>query len=166
MVTKGQKVLIAYVGKLEDGTIFDSTEANDEPFDFIVGGGNVIPDFEEAVLDMEVGDKKTIVIPAERAFGKYDPNQMDSVPLEELAHSEDIVQRVGQTICFDDEKGNFVEALIVSVNDGKVTLDFNHPLAGHALTFDIELLSVKDAHKAYAKPVKAPEMPLKPGQTN
>ena len=164
MAEKGQRVRIHYVGKLEDGTVIASTYDDDETFDFIVGGGNVLPAMEEAVLDMEEGDKKVITVAPEQAYGKYDPEKMETVDLEELPFPEEIVKRVGQTICFDGENGEFAEALIVAVNDGKVTLDFNSPLAGHTLTFEIELVSAKDAHFTYSKPVSTPAAPLAPGE--
>lgn len=166
MAEVGQRVSVSYIGKFEDGTIFDRSDDHDDSFDFVVGSGNVIAGFDTAVRDMEIGDTKTITIPPAEAYGEYDLSNIDKAPLEELPNAELIVENVGKTVYFDDENGGFIEAKIVNVDNGVVTFDFNHPMAGKTLIFEIELLDVKDAAGRYTKPVAAPEMPPAPGESH
>lgn len=162
MAVKGQRVSVNYIGTFDDGTVFDKSTDHDETFDFVVGSGNVIDGFDQAVREMEVGDKRTVVIEPAHAYGEYKDELVETVGLEELADSDEIVKRVGEYICFDNE-GVFKEALIKEVNGGQVTFDFNHPMAGKRLNFEIELVSVADGAKTYAEDIAAPPEPPKPG---
>jgi peptidylprolyl isomerase len=134
----GDKVTIHYTGKLDDGTVFDSS-VDAEPIDFTIGAGEVIPGFEDAIVGMSVGDSKTERIEAERAYGdrrdelvfKVDRNQM---PDEEL--------EVGDMLRIGFPDGSDADVQIAQIEADGVTLDANHPLAGKTLTFELQLVSI------------------------
>ena len=121
------------MGTLDDGTQFDSSEGRD-PLSFTVGSGQVIGGFDEAVTGMTIGDSKTVRIPPEEAYGLRDDSAVVEVPITDLP---DGVQ-AGDRLQASD--GSVVE--VASIEDGQATIDFNHPLAGQALTFEITLVSV------------------------
>jgi peptidylprolyl isomerase/FKBP-type peptidyl-prolyl cis-trans isomerase SlpA len=139
-IEDGQTVTVNYTAKLEDGTVFDTTE-DKEPLEFEIGDNRIIPGFEAAVRDMEPGDSKVAQIPPEQAFGMHDNQRVLQVPLERLP--DDLDPQVGQTLEIPQEDGSAVQAVITEVNDDSITLDANHPLAGHELTFEIDLLDVQ-----------------------
>ncbi len=137
---KGDKVKVHYHGRLNDGTTFDSSEGR-QPLEFEVGSGMVIKGFDDGVTGMTVGDKKTISIPAEDAYG---PRQEEIVlEFPRINFPPDIEPEVGMTLNMHSENGQEMPVLITAVNDDTVTLDANHPLAGYELIFDIELVDVK-----------------------
>ena len=130
---------VHYVGKLDDGTIFDSSEGA-EPLEFTVGQGQVIPGFEQGVVGMELGQSKTLNIPLDQAYG---PHQTDGV--FEIDRSElppDIPLQVGMRLQANQGGGRTVEVTVVEFDDSKVRMDGNHPLAGKDLTFDIQLVEI------------------------
>ena len=136
---EGNTVKIHYTGKLEDGSVFDSSE-NKEPLEFTIGEGNIIPGFEEAVIGMAPGENKTITIPPEEAYGPYNDEMLQEV--ERATIPPDIPLELGAQLSViggDDQK--FI-VTVVGLTDDKVTLDANHPLAGEALVFDIELVEI------------------------
>ncbi|NLO04602.1 MAG: peptidylprolyl isomerase [candidate division WS1 bacterium] len=135
----GDKVKVHYTGKLEDGTVFDSSQ-DSEPLEFTMDGGQIIPGFEEAVRGMEEGDQKTVEIPPEEAYGEHHENAVIEVSREELPEEIDPV--IGMQLQVQDESGQAFPAMIAEVTDSSITLDANHPLAGHTLTFEIELVEV------------------------
>jgi peptidylprolyl isomerase len=137
-VKTGDTVRVHYRGTLADGTQFDSSEQR-EPIAFTVGGGQVIPGFDRAVLGLEVGDKVTVVIPAEEAYGPLHEELTHVVPVSDFAAEP----YIGGIVNLMSPDGAEMAARIVAVEGDDVTLDFNHPLAGEALTFDIELLAVE-----------------------
>ena len=135
----GDKVRINYVGKLANGTVFDSTDGR-EAFEFTVGVGTVIPGFERAVVGMSPGDSKSETIPADEAYG---PHRRDLVVQVERQHlPDDIEFGVGQRLQVQTPEGHATGVVVVGVSDDHVTLDGNHPLAGQDLTFDIELVEI------------------------
>ena len=138
--SSGDSVRIHYTGRLDDGTVFDSSEGR-APLAFTVGGGQVIPGFDRAVSGMEAGDKQTVRIPAEEAYGEREDDRVLEVPRSAFG---DETPEVGYRVQLGLEGGGSLDAAIVDVSDETVTLDANHPLAGEALTFDIELVSIGD----------------------
>lgn len=136
---QGNKVKVHYTGKLEDGIIFDSSE-NREPLEFEVGSGQVIPGFENAVVDMGVGDKKTVEIPSEEAYGPVREELVFEVPLEKFA--PDAKPEVGQQYNVTQQDGNVVTVSVAGVDENNVSLDANHPLAGKKLIFDVEVIEI------------------------
>jgi peptidylprolyl isomerase len=136
---RGDKVKVHYTGKLDDGTVFDSSEGR-EPLEFTLGQGQVIPGFEEGVVGMEPGDSKTLNIPPEQAYGPHRPEGVFEIERSEIPPS--IPLQEGMRLQANQQGGRTVELTVVEFDDSKVTLDGNHPLAGKDLTFDIELVEI------------------------
>jgi FKBP-type peptidyl-prolyl cis-trans isomerase 2 len=138
-VKKGDKVNVHYHGKLTDGSTFDSSEGR-EPLQFTVGAGQVIKGFDEALLDMAPGDKKTVLILVADAYGERNDDMVMEYPISEFP--ADMKPEVGMELQMGDNAGNVFPVVITEVNDETVMLDANHPLAGQDLTFDLELVSI------------------------
>lgn len=135
----GDTVKIHYTGKLEDGTVFDSS-MNREPLEFKLNGGQVIPGFEQAVVGMMPGESKTQKIPMDQAYGPYRSEMVIEVSRQQLP--ADLQPEVGQQLQVQQPNGQAVPVFITEVTDATVTLDANHPLAGEDLTFDIQLVEI------------------------
>ncbi|WP_435067777.1 FKBP-type peptidyl-prolyl cis-trans isomerase [Haloplanus sp. C73] len=153
-ITEGDTVTITYTGRLDDGTVFDTTEEDVaeesgmldeqperefEPMSIDVGAGNLIEGFESALIGMEADEEKTVTIPPEEAYGEADGERVREFP------RSDFEEMVGQ----EPAEGMQVRAQggasgsVVGVSEDTVEVDFEHPLAGETLTFDIEVLSVE-----------------------
>ena len=137
--TKGDSVKIHYTGRLEDGTVFDSSRDRD-PLEFTLGAGMVIPGFDEAVEGMAVGDEKTAEIPADQAYGPRRDDLM--IPVSPEQFPDDLDPEVGQQLQMQTGEGQTFVASVAEVGDEAVVLDANHPLAGKDLTFEIELVEI------------------------
>lgn len=139
----GDAVAVEYEGRLEDGTVFDSS-ANRAPLLFTLGGGDVLRLFDEAVVGLEIGDTVTVTIPPEEAYGVYLEEGRQEIPVDLFGEGEPPVG--GQFNVFADDGTEFT-GRVISLSDDRVnvTVDFNHPLAGHTLTFDITLVEVHPA---------------------
>ncbi len=150
VVKTGDTVQVDYTGKLENGTVFDTSREDVAkqagiyisgreyaPLTFVAGTGQMIKGFDEGVIGMKVGDEKTITIPPEEAYGEYDKSKTQAIPIKELNLTE--TPEVGQTL--GDMYGN--QFKVIAVNDTHVTLDLNHELAGKTLIFDIKLVSIE-----------------------
>lgn len=135
---KGDTVRVHYTGTLADGTEFDSSRDR-EPITFTMGEGAVIPGFEAAVADLEEGESVTTTIPAADAYGDRIEGARQEVPLEAFGGS---VPQVGWIVEMQGPEGQRINAAVAEVDDEFVTLDFNHPLAGKDLTFDLELVQI------------------------
>lgn len=135
--TAGQTVLVHYRGTLSDGTEFDSSRDR-APLQFTVGEGQVIPGFDAAVTGLEVGDSTTVTIPADQAYGPHDEQAVQQFPLDAFPEAPE----AGWTVELAAPDGSRLAATIVEVTAENATLDFNHPLAGQDLTFEIELVEV------------------------
>jgi FKBP-type peptidyl-prolyl cis-trans isomerase 2 len=136
---KGDTVRIHYTGKLEDGTVFDTSDGR-EPLELTLGEGQVIPGFEEAVLGMNASDSKTTTIPSAEAYGPH-RNEM-VVEVDRGQFPPDITPEVGQQLQMQRPDGQKMVVAVTEVSESSVTLDANHPLAGKDLTFDIELVEI------------------------
>lgn len=132
----GDTVQVHYTGKLEDGTVFDTSRER-EPLEFTVGSGQVIPGFEEAVEGMEPQEKKTVTIVADKAYGPHREEMIIDVPKQQFPPDLDPQQGQFLEIKQPDEQTAVVR--VADIKDESVTLDGNHPLAGKDLTFEIEL---------------------------
>jgi len=137
---QGDTVRVHYRGKLQDGSVFDET-FDREPLRFTIGGGELIPGFEEAVVGMKPGDSKTTEVPVEKAFGPYLEERVVQVPKNTFArwNPEPIA---GKRVPIPQEDGPPIDVIITEVTESKVTVDFNHPFAGQDLTIDIKLLEI------------------------
>src|SRR6476659_10165693 len=138
-VRNGDKIKVHYRGTLDDGTVFDSSEGR-EPLEFEVGGGMVIPGFDEGVTGMAVGEKKTILIPADEAYGPKQEEMLMEFPRERFP--ADMVPEVGMQLNMSNGSGQNFPVTITEVGEENVMLDANHPLAGEDLTFDLELVEI------------------------
>jgi FKBP-type peptidyl-prolyl cis-trans isomerase 2 len=135
----GDTVKVHYTGKLADGTVFD-TSADREPLQFTIGQGQLIPDFEQAVIGMETEESKTIQIPADKAYGPHREEMLMEVERSRLPKELD--PKVDQKLQMHHPNGQSAVVSITKVTDTHVTLDANHPLAGKDLTFDIQLTEI------------------------
>ncbi len=138
-VKQGDTVKVHYHGKLTDGTTFDSSEGR-EPLEFEVGSGQVIKGFDDGVSGMEVGQKKTIQIPVNDAYGPKDENMVVQFPKSNFP--ADLKPEVGMQLNMTNGSGQVIPVVIVEVGEEDVTLDANHPLAGQDLVFDLELVEI------------------------
>lgn len=135
----GDTVKIHYTGTLDDGSEFDSS-AGREPLEFSIGGGRVIAGFNSAVDGMTVGESKTVTIPAGEAYGERHEQMIQQVP--KTALPDDMKPEVGMQLQSQDPDGQIINVVVSEVSADTVTLDGNHPLAGKALTFAIELVEI------------------------
>jgi peptidylprolyl isomerase len=135
----GDTVKVHYTGKLEDGTVFDSSEERG-PLSFTLGQKQLIPGFEQAVLGMSEGESKTVTVPPQEAYGARREDLVLKVEKEKFPPQ--ITPEEGKVLSLRQQDGGVIEAAIVDVGDDTVTLDANHPLAGRDLTFEIELVEV------------------------
>lgn len=138
-VKSGDKVTVHYTGKLSDGTKFDSSEGR-APLTFTNGAGQVIPGFEKAVEGMKVKDKKNFTIPSHEAYGPVIKELVLEIPRERLPPQPD--PQVGMQLIMKGPQGQQIPAMITKVEQSKVTIDMNHPLAGKDLNFDIEIVGI------------------------
>ena len=136
----GDTVKVHYTGKLEDGTIFDSSKEG-EPLEITIGAENVIPGFEKGVLGMERGDSKTITVPPEEAYGPVQEGLIAKVKKENFP--ENTTPVIGEQLQLRQQDGNTVNVIITEIEEDTVTLNANHPLSGKTLIFDIELVDIQ-----------------------
>ena len=141
MSNSGKKVKTHYRGTLDDGTQFDSSYDRGEPIEFTCGAGQMIPGFDAAVVDMALGEKKSVHIPAKDAYGEYNEQAVQKIPANQVPNADQLP--VGQTVYFNSPYGP-MPAKVASVTIDEVVLDMNHELAGKDLNFDIELVEVVD----------------------
>lgn len=136
---KGNRVKVHYTGKLQDGTVFDSSIER-EPLEFVVGDGNMIKGFDQAVEGMQRGETVTANIPSAEAYGERRADMMVEVPIEQVP--ENIKPAVGQQLSIQQANGQTMPVVVTAVSEEKITLDANHPLAGKDLTFEINLVDI------------------------
>lgn len=136
---KGDNVKVHYTGRLDDGTVFDSSEGRD-PLEFTLGSEDVIPGFDAAVTGMEPGQTRTAQIPAKEAYGDYDENLVTVV--DRAQFPPEIQPEIGQELQLRTSDGQSVVVTIADLDDEEITLDGNHPLAGEDLTFEIALVEI------------------------
>ncbi len=135
----GDTVKVHYTGKLTDGTIFDDS-LNREPLEFTLGKNNLIAGFENAVLDMNSGDWKTVTIPASEAYGEHMKEMVVEVERKQLP--ADFQPVIGAQLQVSQEQGQEIVVSITGISPTHVTLDANHPLAGKDLVFEIKLVEI------------------------
>ncbi len=138
-VQQGDTVNVHYHGTLTDGTTFDSS-AGREPLKFTAGTGQVIKGFDDAIMGMAPGEKKTVQIPVDQAYGHRNDDMMMEYPISDFP--ADMQPQVGMELQMGDNAGNVFPVVIVEVQDETVLLDANHPLAGKDLVFELELVSI------------------------
>ncbi|MCK9595955.1 peptidylprolyl isomerase [Candidatus Pacearchaeota archaeon] len=141
-IKNGDKVTLDYEGKFENGEVFDSSKHGDHshPLTFVVGEHQVIPGFENAVIGMDVNQKKEFTIPPEEAYGMPDDSMFQEIPRTALPQEPE--PEVGMTLVMQTPQGN-IPAMISEVKKDSVVLNLNHPLAGKTLIFEIQILEIQ-----------------------
>jgi peptidylprolyl isomerase len=139
-VQEGNTVRVHYTALVDDGTVVDSSMGKD-PIEFEAGKENYLPHFERAVVGMAIGEKKTTTLPPDKAFGPYRPELATTINKIEFS-SRGITPEVGLKLEIPQPGQDPLHARVTEISDSTVHLDANHPLAGHAVTFDIELVEI------------------------
>ena len=142
MSNEGKRVRAHYTGTFDDGTVFDSSVERGEPLEFVCMTGQMIPGFDAAVNEMEVGETKKVHLPASEAYGERDEALVQSVPTANMPGADELP--VGQTVYLQGPGGQPLPALVVEVNDQNVVFDLNHEMAGKDLNFEITLVEIVD----------------------
>lgn len=136
-------VTIDYTLRLDDGEVIDSSQGR-EPLAYIQGQGQIVPGLERELYGMNVGDEKAVTVAAEEGYGDYDEERLQQVPLETFP--DDMELEEGMSVRMRDvNSGQLFDAYIDGIDDDAVTLDFNHPLAGETLHFEIKVVGVRQA---------------------
>ncbi|MFC2033020.1 peptidylprolyl isomerase [Chloroflexota bacterium] len=136
----GSVVKVHYTGTLEDGTVFD-TSVGREPLEFTMGTGAMIPGFENAVRGMKLGQKKTVTIPSDEAYGPHLDDRVLVIERDEMPEGLD--PEVGQQLQMMNSGGGIVQVIVTEVSETTIKIDANHTLAGKDLTFEIELVGIR-----------------------
>lgn len=139
VASKGDAVKVHYTGRLTDGTVFDSSE-NRDPLGFTLGDGNMIKGFDAAVFGMGVGEEKSITIPCVEAYGEKREDMMLEIPVAQVPPH--ITPEIGMELSLQNQAGQPVPVKVANIDEEKITLDANHPLAGQDLIFDITLVEI------------------------
>ena len=138
----GKKCLTHYRGTFNDGTQFDSSYDRGEPLEFVCGAGMMIPGYDAAVANMEVGETIQIHLMPNEAYGESNPNAIFTVEIATLPGSEDL--SVGEQVYLQDMSGQPIPVKVAGKDDRMITFDANHEMAGKELNFTIELVDVLD----------------------
>lgn len=138
----GKRVTLHFSVLLMDGSVVDSTRER-SPATFSVGDGNLLPGFEQSIFGLKVGDKRSIVLEAENAFGPHNPDNIQT--MRRGLFRGDMTLEPGVVVSFADKSKAELPGVIQSVTEEQVVVDFNHPLAGKDLTFQVEIINVVDA---------------------
>lgn len=135
------RVTLHFAIKLQNGDVVDST-FDKAPATFTVGDGNLLPGFEQALFGLETGTKTSLTIPPERGFGQPNDGNLQTMARDDFS---DMELSPGLLIIFSDAAGGEMPGVVKSYDDEQVIIDFNHPLAGRVLTFDVEILAIEPA---------------------
>lgn len=135
------RVTLHFAIKLQNGDVVDST-FDKAPATFTVGDGNLLPGFEQALFGLEAGAKTSLTVPPERGFGQPNDGNLQTMARDDFS---DMELSPGLLIIFSDAAGGEMPGVVKSYDDEQVIIDFNHPLAGRVLTFDVEILAIEPA---------------------
>ncbi len=141
---KGDTVRVNYTGRSEDGSVFESSVGL-APLEFTIGLDEVVQGFEDAVLGMQPGEKKTVTVQPEEGFGMYDEDLVFEVDKEDLPQG--FIPQVGMDFEMVDDEGREVSGTIIGISPNSVLVDTNAPLAGKAVIYEIELLEIKSPRR-------------------
>ena len=134
-----KQVTLHFALKLDNGDVVDST-FDKKPATFKVGDGNLLPGFEQAIYGLKAGDKRSLSISPEQGFGQGNPQNVQVMPRSQF---QDMELSEGLLVIFNDAANAELPGVVKAFDDNQVTIDFNHPLAGKALSFDVEIIEVK-----------------------
>jgi FKBP-type peptidyl-prolyl cis-trans isomerase SlpA len=140
-VKANDTVRVHYTGKLTNGEVFDDSRQREEPIEFTLGQGQIIPGFEKGMLDMAVNETKTLNIPVAEAYGERREDLVQEVPKKELP--ENIDPQIGMQLMSQTPDGQQIPLKVTAVEAESITVDANHPLAGEDLIFEVELVEIK-----------------------
>ncbi len=115
----------------------------DEPLEYLHGAENIVPGLEKALEGKKVGDRVQVTVPPEEAYGDYDDEEMDEFEMDEIPDSENL--ELGMIVEVEDDEGYVYEGTVVEIEDGTILVDFNHPLAGKTLNFDVTVIGLRAA---------------------
>ena len=147
--SSGDLVVVEYVGTLASGEVFDATQ--EQPLEFVLGEGMILPAFEERITGMQIGEQQTFTLTAAEAYGER-VEQTQEVPLEEFGEEQ---PEVGMLLTLiDPETQQPTQAQVIEVGEETATLDLNHPLAGEDLTFEVELVDIQEAPAQQGMPIE------------
>ena len=138
MITQGSTVEVHYTGRFMDGEVFDSSEGKD-PLQFQIGSGQIIPGFESAIMGKNIGEKVSVTIAPDQAYGQVREDLVVEVPTDKMPGPVE----VGQLLQADGGDGQVVQVIVKEVKEDIIIIDGNHPLAGQELVFDIEVVSIQ-----------------------
>ncbi len=140
MARRGDTVVVHYKGVLGNGKVFDSSEGQ-EPLQFVIGSGAVIPGFEKAVALMKLGEIKTVTVKAADGYGKLRKDLIREIPRDKLP--PELSPKIGDKLRINSPKGGAGEVRVIGTSEGSITVDANPELAGQDLTFTLKLVAVK-----------------------
>ncbi|MFA5375059.1 MAG: FKBP-type peptidyl-prolyl cis-trans isomerase [Dehalococcoidia bacterium] len=141
IATEGDTVKVLYVGTLDNGSVFDSSELHDdEPLQFTIGSDQVISGFEQAVIGMSVNETKDVHILSDDAYGPYYDDMV--VTVNWSSFEEGFTPDVGEQIQMQNSAGQTFQGIVLNTSEEGVTVDFNHPLAGEDLNFEITMVEI------------------------
>lgn len=138
-IQMGSEVVFHFTIKLSDDSVADSTKVNNKPAKLVIGDGNLTKGFEDCLIGLEAGQEASFTLPPEQAFGQPNP---DNIYYVDRTKFTDVTPEVGAIIAFAQPDGSDLPGLVREVAGQSVTIDFNHPLAGQTLTFDVEIIEV------------------------
>ncbi|GEA11854.1 FKBP-type peptidyl-prolyl cis-trans isomerase [Alteromonas sp. KUL49] len=141
VIDASSEVILHFDLKLEDGSAADSTRVNNKPAKLVMGDGSLTANFEDCLLGLKAGDKKSFTLSANDAFGEPNPNNIHY--MEKSRFGADLEVEEGMILAFSQPDGSEIPGIIRSVAGDSVTVDFNHPLAGQTVIFDVEIIDVK-----------------------
>lgn len=140
-IAEGKKVALHFSLSLADGTLVDSTRERPEPAEFVVGDDSFLPGFEKALMGLQAGDRRSVFIQAKNAFGEWNPDNQQVFTRVQFSQMN---LEIGLVISFAD-KGGQLPGVVKAFDEETVTVDFNHPLAGRDISFEVDIVRVLDA---------------------
>lgn len=140
VVKKGDTVKVEYIGKLEDGTVVDSSKQHDKPLEFVAGEGQLIKGFDNAVIGMEVGEEKEVTLSPDEGYGSHNPELVKDMPREIFPADQQLEKNMVYILNLPD--GRQIPVRISDFSEETVTVDLNPPLAGKTLIFKIKLVEI------------------------
>ncbi|WP_407640784.1 FKBP-type peptidyl-prolyl cis-trans isomerase [Aquirhabdus parva] len=144
-IAQGSQVALHFSVSLENGIEIDNTRSYPEPVSLVIGDGNLLEGFEKALLGLRAGDRRTVHLPPEDAFGPWNPENVQSFDTVQFVKAGDTTPEIGTMMEFQDKGGGTLAGVVKAVNDDKVEVDFNHPLAGRNVVFEVEIAKVTPA---------------------
>ena len=143
-VSDGAQVDLHFSVAIESGAEIDNTRGRDEPVNLTIGDGNLLPGFEKALFGLRAGDRRTVSLPPEDAFGPWNPDNVQRFSHAQFALVADNPE-IGMMVEFEDKGKNTLPGVISAINDDEIEVDFNHPLAGQSVLFKVKIFKVTPA---------------------